>query len=246
MLGREPENEEVVLNSPYQDRRALVEAFVTSDEFARKNGITTRSFDNLFPVFPAVNGATRSYINERDDPVRDWSVALALQTIKRENVPGAIAELGVFRGEMAVFYHHFLPERRLYLFDTFEGFPDRDLEHGEDDRFRDTSAEFVRSRFPDDALVVIRKGYFPETAKGLESEKFCFVMLDPDLYEPTLSGLEFFYDRIWPGGYIVAHDYTSGESDRAVSRAFNKFLADKPEKVIEVPDRWGSVMFRKV
>jgi len=78
--------------------------------------------------------------------------------------------------------------------------------------------------------IIIRKGYFPETAKGLESEMFSFVMLDLDLYKPTLAGLEFFYPRVKAGGYIFAHDYNSPESDHAVSRAMNEFLKDKPEK----------------
>lgn len=171
---------------------------------------------------------------------------MALETIKREGVPGAMAELGVYRGDMAILYNRLLPERTLYLFDTFEGFPEQDLRLGADNRFRDTSIDFVRSRFPADAPVVFRQGYFPETAQGLEDERFSFVMLDADMYAPTLAGLEFFYDRVERGGYVVAHDYTSGESDRAVSRAFDLFLADKPEKVIEIPDAWGSVLFRKI
>jgi len=31
-----------------------------------------------------------------------------------------------------------------------------------------------------------------------------------------------------------------------VSRAVNEFLADKPEKLIELPDGCGSVVFRKL
>lgn len=247
LLGREPENDAVVENNPFRaNRKALVESFVTSEEFSGNNSVALNGWENIFPVFPAITDADRAFIKERGDPVRDWSVSMALETIKREGVPGAMAELGVYRGDMAILYNRLLPERTLYLFDTFEGFPEQDLRLGADNRFRDTSIDFVRSRFPADAPVVFRQGYFPETAQGLEDERFSFVMLDADMYAPTLAGLEFFYDRVERGGYVVAHDYTSGESDRAVSRAFDLFLADKPEKVIEIPDAWGSVLFRKI
>ena len=71
-------------------------------------------------------------------------------------------------------------------------------------------------------------------------------MLDLDLYKPTKTALEFFYPKVWGGGYIVAHDYNSPESNWAVSRAVDKFIKDKAEKIIEIPDEWGSVVIRKI
>jgi O-methyltransferase len=189
---------------------------------------------------------SREFIRERGDPIRDMTVALALETIDREDIEGDMAELGVYQGEMAILYHKILPSRRLYLFDTFMGFPTKDLEVSEDNRFGDTSIEYVKSRIGAAANVIFKPGYFPETAAGMENCRFCFVMLDADLYKPTRAGLEFFYPRMSRGGYIFLHDYTSSESDYAVSRAAAEFLAEKPEKVIEIPDRWGTALLRKL
>ena len=44
----------------------------------------------------------------------------------------------------------------------------------------------------------------------------------------------------------MVHDYNSRESDRACHRAVNEFLQDKKEFAIEIPDVWGSAMFRKI
>lgn len=60
---------------------------------------------------------------------------------------------------------------------------------------------------PNPHKVIIKKGYFPQTTAGLENKSFCFVNLDPDLYEPILAGLEFFYPRLVRGGVILIHDY---------------------------------------
>jgi O-methyltransferase len=178
------------------------------------------------------------------DAVRYASIGLAISRLRREGVEGAFAEVGVFRGHTSQVLHELAPERTLYLFDTFEGFPAQDLD-GVDGRFRDTDLSELERKLGDMRNVVIRKGYFPETADGLEHEQFAFVMLDVDLYKPTAAGLKFFYPRLAPGGYLFAHDYNSPESDRAVSRAVDEFMADKPERLIEIPDRWGSIVFRK-
>jgi O-methyltransferase len=178
------------------------------------------------------------------DAVRYTSLALAINRLLREGVPGSFAEVGVFRGRTSRVIHRLAPRRMLYLFDTFEGFPDRDLDRA-DPRFRETSVSQLERTIGDLENVVIRKGYFPETAAGLEGETFAFVMLDLDLYKPMLAGMEFFYPRLAPGGFLFAHDYNSPESDRAVSRALDGYLADKPDKLVDLPDRWGSVMLRK-
>jgi O-methyltransferase len=89
-------------------------------------------------------------------------------------------------------------------------------------------------------------GCFPETAKGLEEETFSLVWLDLDTYKPTMAGLDFFYPRTSRGGYCFLHDYNSPESDYAIRRAVTSFLRDKPEFLVELPDKWGSVMFRKL
>jgi O-methyltransferase len=59
-----------------------------------------------------------------------------------------------------------------------------------------------------EANCIVRKGYFPETAAGIE-DNFAFVSLDADLYQPMLEGLKYFYPRISKGGYIFVHDFFS-------------------------------------
>ena len=46
-------------------------------------------------------------------------------------------------------------------------------------------------------------------------------------------------------GFLM-HDYNSEESGRAVSRAANTFMSDKPELLIELPDFFGTALFRKI
>ena len=116
----------------------------------------------------------------------------------------AVAEGGVFQGDFAKVINECFPDSTIYLFDTFDGFDAQDVDvdktRGYSDthagRFNDTSVDLVMSKLPHPEKAIIRKGFFPETAKGLEDQKFFFVNLDFDLYQPILEGLRFFYPRL--------------------------------------------------
>jgi len=61
------------------------------------------------------------------DLVRRDMIILLLRTVLENEIKGEIAELGVYKGETARLIHHYLPERFLNLFDTFEGFAKKDI-----------------------------------------------------------------------------------------------------------------------
>jgi len=181
------------------------------------------------------------------DYVRHATLGLAAQRILRDSVPGDMAEAGVWRGDCARFLHIFAPNRNLYLFDTFEGFPNQTAgADNADTRFADTGVECVRAIVGDSDKVIIRKGIFPDTTAGLENNKFALVSLDLDTYEGILAGWMFFYPRMSSGGYIFIHDYNATEYNYGPFRATTQFLQDKPEHIIEIPDQWGSALIRKV
>ena len=196
--------------------------------------------------FPTYAPAVAQRIEQYHDDIRYSSLALAIERLDTDRIPGAFAEVGVYRGVTSAFIHHQAPDRTYYLFDTFEGFPEQALNGTADTRFKDTSEKGVAELIGDTSNIIFRKGFFPATAAGLETEQFALVMLDVDLYRPALDVLAFFYPRTVRGGFFFLHDYNSPEADHAISRASHEFLADKPELLIEIPDFHGSAMFRKI
>ena len=144
------------------------------------------------------------------------------------------------------------PDRKLYLFDTFEGFPDSDLnyemEHNlltnEIGRLSNTSVEYVLSRMPNPNQCIIRKGYFPDTTKGLEETKYAFVNIDVDLYKPIKAGLEYFWPRMVNNGYIFVHDYFSF-SYAGTKKAIEEFAKENRVGFTPIGDTL-SVAFVKV
>lgn len=155
------------------------------------------------------------------------------ERVKKENIPGSVAEAGVYRGEFAKEINKNFSDRTCYLFDTFEGFSDSDIEKEElsslveAHHLKETSHHLVLDKMEFKDKVVIKKGHFPDTAlddhpHGLQEESFVFVNLDMDLYQPTFEGLKFFYPKMSDGGIILIHDYFS-EAYPNVEKAVDDF-----------------------
>jgi O-methyltransferase len=112
-----------------------------------------------------------------------------IDRIKSENIPGSFAKAVVWKGRTSKIVRQLAPDRKYYLFDTFEGFPEQNLEAKEKDnqltRFKNTNLDVAKQNIGDLTNIEFRVGYFPATAKGLESEKFAFVMLDMDFFRIT-------------------------------------------------------------
>jgi len=198
-----------------------------------------------FPTYEAELTLTQS---QAGDYFRYATIALAIRRIQAEGVWGQFAEAGVYKGNTSRFIHQLAPERTCLLFDTFSGFPKQDLEQDmiEDNRFNDTSLEEIQKNMGNLENIIIIKGYIPDTFIGLEDERFAFVHLDLDLYNPTINSLHYFYPRLTNGGYLVIHDYNSRIANQACKRAVDEFMQDKPERIVEIPDRWGTILFRKL
>ena len=184
------------------------------------------------------------------DKVRFFNWWFQIERIRREKIPGAFAELGVYKGDSAAIIHLMDPDRKFCLFDTFSGFPEKDLreETGEaasytTGNFADTNIEKVRYSINGNDNIIFCPGYFPDTVRDLGNEVFSFVNMDADLYNPTKAGLEFFYPRLSPGGVIVIHDYNY--KWEGIRKAVDEFAESIPESLVPVADMEGSVMIVK-
>tara|TARA_B100000029_G_scaffold508795_1_gene596516 strand:+ start:440 stop:1366 length:927 start_codon:yes stop_codon:yes gene_type:complete len=154
-----------------------------------------------------------------------------------KDLPGDIAELGVWKGATSRLICEVKGEKNLYLFDTFEGLP----KTNDNDRFvqkgwlENTSLESVKNYLSDFKNIHFLKGVFPETTGPITDKKFSFVHLDTNLYQSTLDALDFFWPRMVVGGRIVSHDYNTN-SMPGIKQAFSEFFMNQPEKIIEIAD----------
>lgn len=181
------------------------------------------------------------------------TMRLLAEEITKKKIPGSVAELGVFRGTFARQINLAFPERDLHLYDTFEGFAEKDVKTETENSFSkaaagdfsDTSQEAVYESMPLKEKVIMHPGYFPDSFHEGE-EQFCFISLDPDLYEPTKAGLEKFWPCLVPGGVIMIHDYNSRQFS-GVADATDRFLEHvKDAAAFPVSDVHGSLVLKKI
>ena len=187
----------------------------------------------------------RDYMTGLD--IRSGVLTLLAERIR--NVPGDMAELGVYQGDFACQLNRLFPERKLYLFDTFTGFDERDVkaeqEHGysraEQGEFGDTSIDRVLAKMPVPDQIIPRVGYFPDTAEGIDAS-FALVSLDVDLYQSTLAGLRWFYPRMASGAVMIVHDYHNPRFS-GVKEAVREFEEEQGRLLmIPVGDAHGTVV----
>lgn len=186
------------------------------------------------------------------DHVRRDMLLLLCKSVEDRDVEGAAAELGVYRGETAKLFHHYMPERTLYLLDTFNGFDQKDVmaelsstgQKTTSAHFSNTSEKAVISTVkPLNENVKLLRGYFPESVtEELKQQSFALVHLDADLYQPTLEGLKFFYPRLSKGGIVIVHDYNAWFGAR---KAVEEFCAENAIIPIPMPDKSGSCVLLK-
>ena len=191
--------------------------------------------------------------NNGGDISRLISIVLNLEKVLIEdNVKGSIAEVGVYKGNTAALLAHFAYEqnRKCFLFDTYEGFDNRDLEgvdkNEEKKLFSDTSLEIVKSVIGTQELsnCDFIVGYFPDSIpEHLNKENFAVVSIDCDLYKPIKAGLDWFYPRMQNGAIFLLHDYSSRYWEGA-KKAIDEFCSETKQQVILLPDKSGSAFIR--
>lgn len=183
--------------------------------------------------------------NNRGDYVRLLLLIANIRLMEKNGVDGHIAELGVYKGNSAKVFRELMPSRKLYLFDTFEGFSEADTQSdpsGIDGGHYACGLAPVKQFVGEADNVVYCVGRFPATAHLVQpDDRFALVHLDCDLYEPTRAALEFFYPRMSPGGLIVVHDYFSGGWP-GVTQAVDEFLQERPEGIVVIPDKSGTAV----
>ena len=136
------------------------------------------------------------------------------------------------------------------MFDTFEGFDKRNFVKESNTTmvnadFSNTSVSKVLKKMKHPENCVVKKGFFPETTIGLESEEYIFVSIDADLYEPIYEGLKYFYPRLKKGGYIFVHDYNNISSYNGVKKAVKQYSEKNNITYFPLSDYTGSVIFMK-
>jgi hypothetical protein len=175
-----------------------------------------------------------------------WALYQSIEYIVRNQIPGDIAECGVWSGGsmllVALALMHFGDtSRRLYLYDTFAGMPRPDTIDARWDglpalptweRFRQDgrswcyggTQDHVRgvvssSGYPADKFVFV-EGRVEDTIPATRPERISLLRLDTDLYSSTYHELRHLYPLLTPGGILIIDDYGAFQGARLATDRF--------------------------
>jgi len=167
-------------------------------------------------------------------PERTYALIKAIEYIVTASVPGSIVECGVWRGgsmmAAALTLKRLGDERKLYLFDTFEGMTEptpvdvnpigvpakallqkqrRAVDLVNDWAFAplDTVRNAMMSTGYEAAAVHLIKGRVEDTIPDAAPEQIALLRLDTDWYSSTKHELEHLYPRVSSGGVVIIDDY---------------------------------------
>ena len=148
---------------------------------------------------------------------------------------GDFVELGCFEGDTSLLLAEILKnnnsEKKLWIYDSFEGLPEKTTEDfseaGRDFKKGElfTTKRFVKQRFLRANLPVprIKKAWFSELKNEDLPEKIAFAFLDGDLYESIKDSLGLVSPKLVKDGKIIVHDYNNPQLP-GVSKAVDEFL----------------------
>lgn len=220
----------------------------------------------------------KKYNIEPIDAIKHFPVLARRQWLKRFlahhemfmktlEVPGDIAELGVFRGLGLMTWANFLESycisdrtKIVYGFDNWKGFVSITKEDGEDveevqkyeggfspeayyDELRDAIKIFDKDRFiPWKDRIKLIEGNIEETVpKFVEDNpgiRFSLVHFDCDMYTPTKAGLEYFWPRLSRGGIFLFDEYAIKDWP-GETKAVDEFFSDKDVQIKTL--QWNNV-----
>ena len=177
------------------------------------------------------------------------------------DVKGSIVECGVFQGfgittwaKLSAIMEPVNLTRRIYGFDTFEGFPsvdERDKSQfsshiKEGDLFADSKSEIETLSEINDSTrflghvpkVKLIKGDATKTIPIFAEEHphllVSLLFLDFDLYEPTMAALEHFVPRM-PKGAVIAFDELDNPLWPGETLAMLEYFKERPIKIERMP-----------
>jgi len=180
-----------------------------------------------------------------------YSLYCSVDYVLKNNIKGAFVECGVWRGGSSMLIAQMLKnrsitDRRLYLFDTFEGMSEptnndldirgikastllTDNEHNKEEsvwclaELKDVQKNMRLTSFPEENVTFIKGKVEDTIPENLPKENIALLRLDTDWYESTKHELNYLYPKLEQKGVLVIDDYGHWEGCRkAVDEYFQE------------------------
>lgn len=180
------------------------------------------------------------------DQIREDELLVLLSELKRvldNDIEGDVVELGCFEGTSALFIQRVLaqlsPDKKLWLYDSFEGLPDKTSqdESAIGTQFKQgelkASKAVLAKNFVKAGLKIpeIKRAWFYELDPGDLPSQICFAFLDGDFYESILDSLKLVWPKMTAGSVLIIDDYQN-QALPGAAKAVDDFFVGKEVQLL--------------
>lgn len=168
-----------------------------------------------------------------------------LEVIKSElalalKLTGDVVEFGCYAGDTSIELAKVMqdtPDKWLWLYDSFEGLPEKTVEDTSTLGWRfkagelkispvSVLAKFKKLKLPE---PVIKKAWFDELNSVADlPDQICFALLDGDFYRSIKTSFTLVVPKLTPGATLIVHDYRNPALPGS-AKAVNEFIANHPD-----------------
>lgn len=233
----------------YSRRRKIYSKFI---ELFRNRAMNLKRGINPFEFF------NKDMMNVE----RGIDIYRLLNQVLMLKVPGDVVEAGCYEGLTSIIMQktldQFKSNKRLHVYDSFEGLPEKHEEDGKSLLFRKgflkTKKDILIENFKkfDVKLPEIHVGWFRDVLPMQLPQRICFAHLDGDFYSSIKESLENVYPRLSKSAIVVIDDYSDPKISRiwnelpGIKKACDEFFMDKKEKVnVLIAGKFSHGYFRK-
>lgn len=183
----------------------------------------------------------RALLSDQVDEREIQVILRELEVVLKNDIPGDVVELGCYVGTTSVFLASRLKttDRKLYLYDSFEGLPPK---ANEDEspagmQFKTgellaTKKQLVRNlKQANVPMPVIKKGWFSELTAADVPPRIAFAFLDGDYYHSVWDSLTLISKFLAPGATIIVDDYAN-EALPGAAKAVDAWLKTNPGRLV--------------
>lgn len=193
------------------------------------------------------------------DPQFEWRVHVALWVARNAlQAPGDFVECGVNAGFISSAIMQGLDwnsvGRSFYLVDTFAGpvlsqYSEEEVARGRQKMATDaiaagayvTQVDAVRANFSQWGSAKVVQGAVPDILPSIAIDRVAFLHIDMNCAEPERAALEFFWDRLTPGAFVLLDDYAFTGHD-CQKRAIDEAATHLGTEVLALPTGQGLIM----
>ncbi len=164
-----------------------------------------------------------------------------LSTVLLKKIEGDVVELGCFFGTTSIHISRILmnyPEREFYVYDSFEGLPEKVKE---DDsalgvQFKagellTTKKQFIKNLTQAKVKIPkIKKAWFDDLTENDLPFEIAFAFLDGDFYESIKTSFKLIEKSLVSGSIVIVHDYNNAALPGA-KKATDEWLAKNKHSV---------------